>query len=79
LEGVVILFRGGRRGGGTGVGDIVSWNDISLPAQLPHSAGDGRTARVGGIAPRYDSQTVSEGWRGGDSPLTWARMTHQSI
>jgi hypothetical protein len=41
--------------------------DTSLPAQLLHSARDGRTGRVGGIAPRYDSQAVSEGRRGGDS------------
>jgi hypothetical protein len=44
--------------------------DTGLPAQLPHSIGDGRTGRVGGIALGYDSQAVSEGRRGGDSPLT---------
>jgi hypothetical protein len=40
--------------------------DTGLSAQLPHSAGDGRTTRVGGTAPGYDSQAVSEGrsWRG---------------
>jgi hypothetical protein len=40
--------------------------DTGLPAQLPHSAGDGRIARVGGTTPGYDSQAVSEGrsWRG---------------
>jgi hypothetical protein len=43
--------------------------DIGLPAQLPHSANEGRTGRVGGTAPGYDSQTVSESRRGGDSPF----------
>jgi hypothetical protein len=44
--------------------------DTSLPAQLPYSAKDDRTGRVGGTAPRYDSQAVSEGQHGRDSPLT---------
>jgi hypothetical protein len=61
------------------VGGTVSWNDTGLPAQLPHSAVDDRTARVGGTAPGYDSQAVSEGWRGRDSPLTWAPTTYQGI
>jgi hypothetical protein len=79
-------FRGFRRplsrerhGGGTGVGGTASWNDTSLPAQLPHSAGDGRTSRVGGTAPGYDSQAVLEGRRGGDSPLTWAPAMYRGI
>jgi hypothetical protein len=53
--------------------------DTGLPTQLPHSVGDGRTARVGGTAPGYDSQAVSEGWRGGDLPLTRAPVACQSI
>jgi hypothetical protein len=53
--------------------------DTGLPAQLPHNAGDGRTARVGGTAPGYDSQVVSEGRRGGDSLLTRAPVACQSI
>jgi hypothetical protein len=43
--------------------------DTGLPAQLPHSAKDGRTGRVGGTAPGCDSQAVSEVRRGGDSPF----------
>jgi hypothetical protein len=70
FEGATVLFRGVRRGGSTGVGGTVSWNDIGLPAQLPHGAEDGRIVRVGGTAPGYGSQEVSEGRRGGDSPLT---------
>jgi hypothetical protein len=46
---------------------------------FPHSAEDGRTARVGGTALGYDSQAVSEGRRGGDSPLTQAPATYQGI
>jgi hypothetical protein len=61
------------------VGGTASWNDTSLPAQPPHSAGDGRTAWVGGIAPGYDSQAVSEDRRGGDSPLTQAPAPYQGI
>jgi hypothetical protein len=53
--------------------------DTGLPAQLPHNTGDGRTGRVGGIASGYDSQAVSEGWRGGDSPLTRVPAVCQSI
>jgi hypothetical protein len=53
--------------------------DTNLPAQLPHSARDGHTRRVGGTAPGYDSQVVSEGRRGGDSPLTQAPSVCQSI
>jgi hypothetical protein len=53
--------------------------DTDLPAQLPHSARDDRTTRVGGTAPGYDSQAVSEGRRGGDSPLTRAPVACQSI
>jgi hypothetical protein len=44
--------------------------DTSLPAQLPHSVRDSRTGRVSGTASGYDSQEVSEGRSGGDSPLT---------
>jgi hypothetical protein len=44
--------------------------DTDLPAPLPYSARDGLAGRVGGIAPGYDSQTVSEDRRGEDSPLT---------
>jgi hypothetical protein len=61
------------------VGGTVSWNDTGLLAQHPHSAGDGRTVRVGRTTPGYDSQTVSEDRRGGDSPLTRAPVTCQSI
>jgi hypothetical protein len=43
--------------------------DTGLPAQLPHSAKDGRTGWVGRTAPGYDSQAVSVVWRGGDSPF----------
>jgi hypothetical protein len=53
--------------------------DTGLPAQLPHSAGDGCTTRVGGTAPGYDSQAVSKGRRGRDSPLTRAPAACQSI
>jgi hypothetical protein len=60
------------------VGGTMLWNDTSLPAQLLHSSGDGRTTRVGGTTPGYDSQTVSEGWRGGDSPSTRAPAMYQS-
>jgi hypothetical protein len=36
--------------------------DTGLPAQLPYSARDGLTGRVGGTATGYDSQAVSEDW-----------------
>jgi hypothetical protein len=61
------------------VGGTVSWNDTSLPAQHPYNAEDGRTMQVGRTTPGYDSQVVSEDWGGGDSPLTRAPMTCQSI
>jgi hypothetical protein len=61
------------------VGGTVSWNDTVLPAQLPHSAGIGRTARVGGIASGYYSQAMLEGQHVGDSPLTQAPAMYQSI
>jgi hypothetical protein len=51
--------------------------DTGLPTQLPHSAEDGRTRRVGGTTPRYDSPVVSEDWRGGDSLLTRAPASCQ--
>jgi hypothetical protein len=54
----------------------MSGNDTGLAAQLPHSAGDGRTVRVGRTAPGYDSQAVPEGRRGRDLPLTWAPTTY---
>jgi hypothetical protein len=53
--------------------------DTVLPAQLSHNAKDGRTGRVGGTSSGYDSQAVSEGRRGGDSPLTRAPAACQSI
>jgi hypothetical protein len=43
--------------------------DTGLPAQLPHSAKNGRTGRVGGTATGHDSQAVSEGRHGEDSPF----------
>jgi hypothetical protein len=43
--------------------------DAGLPAQQPHSAKNDRTRRVGGTVPGYDSQAVSEGRRGEDSPF----------
>jgi hypothetical protein len=61
------------------VGGTVSWNDTGLPAQCPHSAGDGCIVRVGRTAPGFDSQAVSEDRCGGDSPLTRAPVTCQSI
>jgi hypothetical protein len=79
FEGVVVLFRGAQRGGGTGVGRIVSWHDTGLPAQHPHSAGDGCTVRIGRTAPGSDSRVVSGDRHGGDSPLTWAPVMRQSI
>jgi hypothetical protein len=45
---------------------------------FPHSTGDGRTVRVGWTVPGYGSQAVSEGRRGGDSPLTRAPAVCQS-
>jgi hypothetical protein len=53
--------------------------DTDLPAQLPHSARDGRTRQVGRTALGYDSQAVSKGRRGGDSPLTRAPTACHSI
>jgi hypothetical protein len=53
--------------------------DTGLLAQLPYSARDGLTGRVGGTRPGYDSQAVSEGWHGDDSPLTQAPAACQSI
>jgi hypothetical protein len=46
--------------------------DTGLPAQLPYSARDGLSRRVGGTMSGYDSQAVSEGRCGEDSPLTQA-------
>jgi hypothetical protein len=43
--------------------------DTGLTAQLPYSVRDSSTGRVGGTAPGYDSQAVSEGRRGEDSPF----------
>jgi hypothetical protein len=53
--------------------------DTGLPAHLPHSVEDGRTGRVGGTTPGYDSQAVSEGRRGGDLPLTRVPAVCQRI
>jgi hypothetical protein len=53
--------------------------DTGLPAQLSHSAKDGRTRRVCGTAPGYDSQAVLEGRCGGDLPSTRAPAVFQSI
>jgi hypothetical protein len=53
--------------------------DTGLTAQLPYNARDGLTGRVGGIALGYDSQTVLEDRRGGESPLTWEPAVCQSI
>jgi hypothetical protein len=52
--------------------------DTSLLAQLPYSARDGLTGRVCGTTSGYDSQAVSEGQRGDDSPLTRAPAACQS-
>jgi hypothetical protein len=61
------------------VGGTMSRNDTSLPAQHPHSVGDGCTMRVCRTAPRCDFQAVSDDWRGGDSSLTRASAMCQSI
>jgi hypothetical protein len=53
--------------------------DTDLPAQASHSAKDHRTGQVGGTAPRHDSQAVSKGRCGDDSPLTRAPAACQSI
>jgi hypothetical protein len=50
-----------------------------LTLAFPHSARDGCTGLVSGTTPRYDSQAVLEGQRGGDSPLTQAPAVCQSI
>jgi hypothetical protein len=70
FEGSIVLFRG------CDVEFIQEWAaqchgvDTGLPAQLPHSARDGLTGKVGGTAPRYDARAVSKGRHGEDSPLT---------
>jgi hypothetical protein len=53
--------------------------DTGLPAQFHCSARDGRTGRVGGTAPRFDSQVVSEGRQGGHSLLTRVPALYQDI
>jgi hypothetical protein len=53
--------------------------DTGLPTQFSYSARDGRTGRVGGTALGCDSQAVSEGGHGEDSPLTRAPTACQSI
>jgi hypothetical protein len=53
--------------------------DIGLPAQFPYNARDGLMGRVGGRAPGYDSQAVSEGRHSEDSPLTRAPAACQII
>jgi hypothetical protein len=45
---------------------------------MSYSGGDGLTRRVGETVPGYDSQAVSVGRRGGDSPLTRAPTSCQS-
>jgi hypothetical protein len=78
FEGIAVLFRGARRGGGTGVDDTVLRNDTDLPAQHPHNARDGCTVRVGRTTLGSDSQAVSEDRRGGDPPLTRVPVMCQS-
>jgi hypothetical protein len=53
--------------------------DTGLPAQLPYSAKDCRKGRFDGTALGYDSQVVSEGRHGGDSPLTQAPAACHNI
>jgi hypothetical protein len=53
--------------------------DTGLAAQVPYSARDGLTGRVGGTALGYDSQAVLEGWHGEDSLLTRAPAACQRI
>jgi hypothetical protein len=53
--------------------------DTGLPAQFPCSVRDGRTGRLGGTAPGYDSQAVSEGRHGEDSLLTRAPASYHII
>jgi hypothetical protein len=55
-------FRGARRGGKTGAGVTVHWNDIGLSTQRTHSARDGRTVAW------PDSRAASGDRRGEDSP-----------
>jgi hypothetical protein len=62
-----------------GVGGTVSRNDTGLPTQHPHNVGYGCTVRVGRTTLRSDSQAVSDGRHGRDSPLTWAPVMCQSI
>jgi hypothetical protein len=53
-----------------------------LTLAFPHSsysARDGLTGRFGGTASRFDSQAMSEGQHGGDSPLTREPAACQSI
>jgi hypothetical protein len=75
FKGADVLFRGGD------VEEVREWaaQCHGMTPAFPHSAGDGRTVRVGRTAPRYDSQAVSEGWCGKDSPLTRAPMMCRSI
>jgi hypothetical protein len=61
------------------VGGTVSRNDTGLPAQHPHSVRDGHTMRVGRTTLGYDSQAISEGRHGGDSPLTRVPARRQRI
>jgi hypothetical protein len=46
--------------------------DAGLTTQLPYSPRYGLTGRVGRTTSGYDSQAVSEGLHGKDSPLTRA-------
>jgi hypothetical protein len=55
---------------------------MELTLASPHSSysvRDGLTRRFGGTASGFDSQAVSEGWHGGDSPLTQALAACESI
>jgi hypothetical protein len=79
-------FRGCRRPLSRGdMEEVWEWaaQCHGMTPAFPHSTrttwGDGRTVRVGRTAPGYDSQMVSEGRRGGDSPLTRAPARRQRI
>jgi hypothetical protein len=63
----------------TGVDGTVSRSRHWPYCTVSYSAKDGLTKRVGETAPGYDFQAVSEGRRGGDSPLTRAPASYWSI
>jgi hypothetical protein len=59
FEGSVVLFRG------CGARAVREWVAQCHGVDTgPYSGGDGLTRRVGGTTPGYDSQVVSETWRG---------------